>query len=169
MTHGQETEGLIGSVADGVVEVRELVHQVVVREHHALGRTSCARSIDDGGTLHFIDSGLTGGQLLSMRMFLAELEQLVEIGIFLAVDHGIDQLDVGRIRQNVGHLVHHAKAVDDDHLGIAIVKDVTIVFLADGRIDRNRDGTHLADGHVEHVPFGTVGQNHRNLVAFLDA
>ena len=169
MTHGQETEGLIGSVADGVVEVRELVHQVVVRKHHTLGRTRGARSIDNGGTLHLVDCCLSGSQFLSMRMFLAELEQLVEIGIFLTVDHGIDQLDVRRIRQDVGHLVHHAKAIDDDHLGIAVVKDVAVVLFADGRIDRNRDGTHLADGHVEHVPFGTVGQNHRNLVAFLDA
>ena len=97
------------------------------------------------------------------------MQQLVEIRILLTVDHGIDQLHVGRIRQDVGHLVHHGEAVDDDHLGVAVGEDETVVLFADGRIHRHGDGAYLADGHVEHVPFGAVGQNHGHLVAFLDA
>ena len=102
-------------------------------------------------------------------MILAELQQLVEIGIFLTVNHGVDQLHVGCIRQNIGHFVHHAEAIDDDHLGIAVVKDITVVVLTDGGINRHGDGTHLANSHVEHVPFRAVGQNHGHLVTLLNA
>ena len=104
-----------------------------------------------------------------MRMFLTKLEQLVEIRIFFAVDHSVNQLHVRRIRQNVGHLIHHGKAVDDDHFGITIAKNITVILLTYCGINRNIDCTHLADGHVEHIPFGTVGQNHGHLVAFLNA
>ena len=169
MANGQEAEGPVGRIANRVMEVRELVHQIVVRKHHAFGCACSSRSIDDGSAFHFIDGGLSGCKFIFMRMVFAQLQQLVEIGVFLAVDHGIDQFHVGRIRQDVGHLVHHGKAVDDDHLGIAVSQDVTVILFADGRIHRHRDGSNLADSHIEHVPFGTVGQNHGHLVAFLDA
>ena len=104
-----------------------------------------------------------------MRMVLAKLHQLVEIRIQLTVDHSVDELHVGCRRQDVGHLVHHGGAVDDDHLGVAVAEDVAVVFLADGGINGHGNGAHLADGHVEHVPFGAVGQDQGHLVAFLNA
>ena len=39
MTHGQETERPVGSIANGIMEILELVHQIMVREHHTLGRS----------------------------------------------------------------------------------------------------------------------------------
>ena len=169
VAYGQEAEGLVRAIADRVLEVRELVHQVMVREHHALRRSCRARSIDNGGALHLVDSGLASCHFFGVRMFLSKLEQLVEIRILLSVDHGIDQFHIRCIRQDVGHFVHHGEAVDDHHLGVAVGQNETVILLANGRINRHGDGADLADSHVEHVPFGAVGKDHGNLVTLLNA
>ena len=104
-----------------------------------------------------------------MRVCLAEGDELGEIGIFLAVDEGIEVFQVRDALAYFLHLVHDSHALQHDHLGVAVVEDVAVVLLADGGIDRHGDAAYLDDGHVEDVPFGTVAADEGHLVAGLDA
>ena len=102
-------------------------------------------------------------------MLLAHLDQLCEVWIFLSVLEGVEIFQFGNLMAHFLDLIHDDHALQHHHSRIAVVEDVTVVFLADGGIDGDGDGPDHHDGHVEDVPLWAVAANQCHLVARSDA
>jgi len=53
---------------------------------------------------------------------------------------------------------------DKDVLYLRMIHDILVIRFADGRIDRDMDGSHLLNRHVHEVPFSTVRADLRDRV-----
>ena len=166
---GEEAEGDLGPLRRGVLQVIELMHDVSVGEHDALRGSRGAGGVEDRGAVGGTDGVHALLDFFLVGMLRAQGDQLLEVRIFLAVDEGVEVFKFGDLGADLLDLVHDDSAFHDDHPGIAVVEDVTVVLLADGGVDGHSDAADHHDGHVEDVPLRTVAADERHLVAGLDA
>ena len=102
-------------------------------------------------------------------MLSAVFNQFGEFGISFNRVEGVHLLQMLQVCRNSFDFFCNLCAFDYCDLGFAVVEYVFVVGCRDCRINWHNYATELHYGHVDHVPFGLVAADERNLIARLYA
>ena len=137
----------------------EIATDVAVRQHDAFGLAGGAGGIDKGhpvvgldGVLEVGDDGAvlltacnTGLENLQGAVIAFHWGQCVNLGL------GLHLLDCGKYPLQEHVVAHQYK------LGLAMCEDMVVVIGREGGVHRHMYHAGDGKGHVDKVPFGTVG------------
>ena len=138
---------------------------VVVREHHALGRARGAGRVDDGG--QHVGGQPGGGRVQVDRLGVAEHRRRQEVGA--GDTGGVEQHDHVLERRELvadhGEPLGVAHVLDDGDLGAAVAGQVADLLGRRRVVDGDGRGPAHHDGHVDDVELGDVAHHQHDPVA----
>ena len=139
-------------------------------EHHAFRETRGPGSVNQRNHIVRLYAVLDILQIIRRRVGATQLYHLVQVLVTTKVTECVNLvLQLGLVIQNLRDFAQQIPTSHKDELHIGIIENITVIALADSRIDGHVDGADLHDSHVQKVPFRTVRRDCCHAVALLDA
>ena len=140
--------------------------EVVVRQHHALGRAGGAGGVDEGKQVVGRDGGFAffeGGGVGVLLALGHQLAQVRDAGYFL---EGVDrQAGAAGFAELVADFLRRG----DGEFDARIAQDVSVVVDGDGGVHRHRGSAGLLNAEIGEHPFGPRERDDGDLIAGLNA
>jgi len=119
-------------------QIFDLTYNVTVRKHHSFGITGGARSVNNGGKITGFYRIFQCLQFFRHLMLATQLNQLIQkliiaIG-FVEHENRFQRFHIGQYRLQ---FTTQILSFDENHFHLGMVKNVTIILLTNGGINRN--------------------------------
>ena len=175
MAEWEEAErAIIGRHIIVAIQGLELIHEILMGEHHALGFARGSRCVNDGGEIRSL--GIVGANVALVLGidFHSGLDELghEHVALFTQIRsafQGHEYFGFSAGLANRRKFFHFGTGTREGNAHIGVLDDVLSLLRSARCKNGNRDTANTLDAKIRQDPVGTIGGEDRNLVAHLHA